>query len=204
MKFTPAAAILTSASPTPGSGTSTSSYLSASAPPHSCTRTAFNALPSAARCSNSLDIYHTARRDLLSPGTRASVPRGLGFARLSMTADALSYQIGFGNEFATEAVPGALPIGQNCPQKHPLGLYTEELNGTAFTAPRAVNRRTWTYRIRPSVMHKPFVPISPGLIRTAPIDEAPATPNQLRWRPLPIPTEPTDFVDGLITFGANG
>ena len=62
----------------------------------------------------------------------------------------------FGNEFATEAVAGALPSGQNAPQQHPLGLYTEQFSGTPFTAPRAVNRRTWTYRIRPSVTHRPY------------------------------------------------
>jgi homogentisate 1,2-dioxygenase len=59
------------------------------------------------------------------------------------------YQSGFGNEFATEAHPGALPRGQNAPQHAPLGLYTEQISGTAFTAPRALNRRTWSYRIRP-------------------------------------------------------
>ena len=64
-----------------------------------------------------------------------------------------TYQSGFGNEFATEAHPGALPQGQNAPQHAPLGLYTEQISGTAFTAPRALNRRTWSYRIRPSVMH---------------------------------------------------
>src|SRR5215203_2737762 len=67
----------------------------------------------------------------------------------------LKYQTGFGNEFATEAVAGALPVGRNSPQKAPLGLYAEQFSGTAFTAPRAHNRRTWTYRIRPSVMHRP-------------------------------------------------
>ena len=67
----------------------------------------------------------------------------------------LTYQSGFGNEFATEAAPGALPVGQNAPQKHQLGLYTEQFSGTPFTAPRATNRRTWTYRIRPSVTHRP-------------------------------------------------
>ena len=59
-------------------------------------------------------------------------------------ADALQYQTGFGNEFATEAVDGGLPQGQNAPQKHPLGLYTEQLSGSPFTAPRAANRRSWT------------------------------------------------------------
>ena len=116
----------------------------------------------------------------------------------------LLYQSGFGNEFATEAVANALPKGQNSPQRHPLGLYTEQLSGTPFTAPRAVNHRTWTYRIRPSVTHKPFDGIPQRLIRSGPFDEVPATPNQLRWNPLPIPTEPTDFVDGIVTLAGSG
>jgi homogentisate 1,2-dioxygenase len=114
------------------------------------------------------------------------------------------YQSGFGNEFATEAIPGALPQGQNSPQKAPLGLYTEQLSGTAFTAPRAVNRRTWTYRIRPSVTHKPYEEIPCRLVRSGPFDEVVTPPNQLRWDPMPLPSEPTDFVDGLITMGGNG
>ncbi len=114
------------------------------------------------------------------------------------------YQSGFGNEFATEAVAGALPQGQNSPQKAPLGLYTEQFSGTTFTAPRSVNRRSWTYRIRPSVTHKPYQEISAGLIRSGPFTEVPTPPNQLRWDPLPLPEKPTDFVDGLVTLGGNG
>lgn len=119
-------------------------------------------------------------------------------------ADEIRYQSGFGNEFATEAVQGALPVGQNAPQDHPLGLYTEQLSGTPFTAPRASNRRTWTYRIRPSVTHQPYQEILTGRIRSTPFDEVPASPNQLRWDPLPIPDEPTDFLDGIVTYGGNG
>lgn len=114
------------------------------------------------------------------------------------------YQSGFGNEFATEAVSGALPTGQNSPQKHPLGLYPEQLSGTAFTAPRALNRRTWTYRIRPSVTHKPYQEIPARSIRSGPFDEVPTPPNQLRWDPVALPADPTDFVDGLVTMGGNG
>ena len=117
---------------------------------------------------------------------------------------ALRYQSGFGNEFATEAVPGALPQGQNSPQKAPFGLYTEQISGTPFTAPRAVNRRSWLYRIRPSVAHSPFQPMARGLLCSTPFDEVPAPPNQLRWQPLPIPAKPTDFIDGLITMAGNG
>jgi homogentisate 1,2-dioxygenase len=114
------------------------------------------------------------------------------------------YQSGFGNEFATEAIAGALPQGQNSPQRHPLGLYTEQFSGTAFTAPRVHNRRTWCYRTRPSTVHKPYEEIAAGLLRSWPCAEAEATPNQLRWDPLAIPTEPTDFIDGLTTIGGNG
>jgi homogentisate 1,2-dioxygenase len=116
----------------------------------------------------------------------------------------LQYQSGFGNEFATEALPGALPRTQIQPQKAPFGLYVEELNGTAFTAPRGVSRSTWSYRIRPSTMHQPFAQVESRLMRSGPFNEVPPTPNQLRWRPLPIPTAPTDFVDGIVTLGGNG
>ena len=116
----------------------------------------------------------------------------------------LQYQSGFGNEFATEAVAGGLPIGQNAPQRHPLGLYTEQFSGSPFTAPRHANRRTWTYRIRPSVTHRPYEEIPARLIRSGPFLETPTTPNQLRWDPLPLPDQPTDFVDGIITLGGNG
>ena len=116
----------------------------------------------------------------------------------------LKYQSGFGNEFATEAVKGALPEGQNSPQKAPLGLYTEQLSGTAFTAPRATNRRTWTYRIRPSVTHKPFSEIGTGLFRSGPFTELPTPPNQMRWNPVPMPEGKTDFVDGIVTMGGSG
>jgi homogentisate 1,2-dioxygenase len=116
----------------------------------------------------------------------------------------LKYQSGFGNEFATEAVPGALPKGQNAPQKAPLGLYTEQYSGTAFTAPRGVNRRSWCYRVRPSVTHKPFEEFPSRLIRSGPFHEVPTPPNQMRWDPLPIPEEATDFVDGMVTMGGSG
>jgi homogentisate 1,2-dioxygenase len=116
----------------------------------------------------------------------------------------LQYQPGFGNEFASEALDGALPRTQIAPQRAPFGLYVEELNGTAFTAPRGVSRSTWSYRIRPSTMHKPFRQIDSKLLRSGPFNEVPPTPNQLRWRPLPMPSQPTDFVDGIVTLGGNG
>ena len=116
-----------------------------------------------------------------------------------------NYLSGFGNEFATEACAGALPQGQNAPQKSSLGLYTEQISGSAFTAPRAVNRRTWSYRIRPSVMHQPYAEFTQTtLLRSGPFREAPMPPNQMRWNPLPFPEEKTDFVMGMVTLGGGG
>src|SRR5207237_6681693 len=88
--------------------------------------------------------------------------------RPSEASSRLRYLSGFGNELASEAVPGALPQGQNAPQVPPKGLYTEQLSGTPFTAPRAANRRSWLYRIRPSAMHGRFRRRDDGLICTAP------------------------------------
>lgn len=114
-----------------------------------------------------------------------------------------NYQSGFGNEFASEALPGALPVGRNSPQRCPYGLYAEQLSGTAFTAPRAANRRAWLYRIRPSAMHEPFEALpAPRLIND--FGSVPTTPDRLRWDPLPLPAEPADFVQGLITMAGNG
>jgi homogentisate 1,2-dioxygenase len=114
------------------------------------------------------------------------------------------YLSGFANELASEALPGALPEGQNAPQRHPLGLYTEQISGTPFTAPRAQNRRSWLYRIRPSAAHPAFHPINNSLLRSAPFDEMAPPPNRLRWDPLPYPDMQADFVDGLVTIGGNG
>jgi homogentisate 1,2-dioxygenase len=113
------------------------------------------------------------------------------------------YQSGFGNTFATEALPGALPIGRNSPQRCPYGLYAEQLSGTAFTAPRADNRRTWLYRIRPAAMHEPFERMGNHRI-VSDFAAVPAPPDQLRWNPLPMPAAPTDFIDGLITMAGHG
>ena len=121
-----------------------------------------------------------------------------------MTLNSATYQTGFGNHFATEAVPGALPVGRNSPQKTPMGLYAEQLSGTAFTAPRAENRRSWLYRLRPSAQHPAYRPFAQGPVRCGPFHDAPPSPNRMRWDPLPIPTAPTDWVEGLVTYGGNG
>ena len=114
------------------------------------------------------------------------------------------YLSGFGNEHASEAVAGALPQGRNSPQRPPLGLYAEQISGTAFTAPRALNRRAWLYRIRPSAAHGAYRRIDNRLLRSAPFGEVDAPPNRLRWSPLPLPDAPADFIDGLVTMAGNG
>jgi homogentisate 1,2-dioxygenase len=114
-----------------------------------------------------------------------------------------AYQSGFGNEFATEALPGALPVGRNSPQKAPYGLYTEQVSGTAFTAPRHSNRRSWLYRIRPAAMHGPFSVLAHASFH-GDFNAGPVTPDQLRWSPLPMPAAPTDWLDGLFTMAGNG
>ena len=113
------------------------------------------------------------------------------------------YQSGFGNEFATEALSGVLPAGRNSPQRVAYGLYAEQLSGTAFTAPRHANRRSWLYRIRPAALHGAFKPLEHAHFHNR-FDEVPASPNQLRWDPFPLPSAPTDFIDGLFTIAGNG
>jgi homogentisate 1,2-dioxygenase len=121
----------------------------------------------------------------------------------SAAATALGYQSGFGNQFASEALPGALPVGRNSPQRPPYGLYAEQFSGTAFTAPRHANRRSWLYRIRPAAVHGSFRRIADGRL-SSDFAAVESSPNQLRWAPLPLPRAPTDFVEGLVTLGGNG
>jgi homogentisate 1,2-dioxygenase len=123
-----------------------------------------------------------------------------------MADDEFHYASGFGNEFVTEAVEGALPAGRNSPQQAPLGLYAEQLSGTAFTQPRGANRRTWVYRILPSARHPAFRRIDNKKLKSTPFDELEPDPNRLRWNPLPLPYEDDrqDFIDGLFTIGGNG
>ena len=115
----------------------------------------------------------------------------------------LRYMTGFGNECATEAVPGTLPVGRNSPQRVAHGLYAEQISGTAFTAPRGENRRSWLYRIRPGAMHGSFESYSQPRFHND-FGNGPVTPDQLRWNPLPIPERPADFVDGLLTMAGSG
>lgn len=116
------------------------------------------------------------------------------------------YMSGFGNSFETEALPGALPIGRNSPQKVNYGLYAEQLSGSPFTAPQATNQRSWLYRIRPGVKHTArFARIDRGHIRTAPERDDTEMPiGQLRWSPISVPKEKTTFVTGLHTVTVAG
>jgi len=119
-----------------------------------------------------------------------------------MTRD---YLTGFGNEFETEAVTGALPKGQNSPQRSAYGLYAEQFSGTAFTAPRDHNRRSWLYRRLPSALHGKFEPYKGAAkVETGPVENIVFSPNRMRWDPMPIPDTSTDWIDGLTTIAANG
>ncbi len=141
--------------------------------------------------SNSLE-----KTSISEKGSNASKNRG---------TDSLSYQSGFANHFASEAVEGALPKGQNSPQKAPYGLYAEQLSGSSFLALRHENLRSWLYKIRPSVVHTRFAPLPMRQLRSRPFCEVDATPDQLRWDPVPLPQgNPVDFIDGMITFAGNG
>jgi homogentisate 1,2-dioxygenase len=129
------------------------------------------------------------------------------FSKTAETDIAPQYMSGFRNTFESEALPDVLPVGQNSPQKVNYGLYAEQLSGSPFTAPQATNQRSWLYRIRPSVRHTGrFTRIDKRLIRTAPQarDENELPIGQLRWKPMPIPSEELTFVSGLRTMTTAG
>src|ERR1700761_7939112 len=108
---------------------------------------------------------------------------------------ALEYLSGFGNHVETEAIPGTLPVGRNSPQRVKRGLYAEQFSGSAFTAPRGANKRSWLYRLRPSVKHvSRFSPVAHDRLRSAPdADRHPLPIGALRWNPVLIPNQPLDF-----------
>ena len=127
-------------------------------------------------------------------------------AQLAVDKAALAYMPGFGNDFETESLPGALPQGQNSPQKLNYGLYAEQLSGSPFTAPRGTNERSWLYRIRPSVRHSGrFKKIDYPHWKTAPhVADHSLALGQLRWSPLPAPTEELNFLQGIRTMTTAG
>lgn len=122
-----------------------------------------------------------------------------------MTTTSLKYMCGFGNEFSTEALPGALPDRGNSPQKAPYGLYAEQLSGTAFTLPRSLNRRSWLYRIRPGATHGAFEASKAGAHWLSAFNQVPAPPNRIRWDPIAMPAARAkrDFIDGMMTVAGN-
>ncbi|ANH66383.1 homogentisate 1,2-dioxygenase [Mitsuaria sp. 7] len=122
---------------------------------------------------------------------------------------ALNYQSGFGNQFETESVPGALPKGRNSPQRAPMDLYPELLSGSAFTAPRVENRRTWLYRRQPSVVTGAFHAYEQPFWTSGAAGGVAAPPDPLRWHPFPMPETQAnaagvDFVDSIKTIVSNG
>lgn len=116
-----------------------------------------------------------------------------------------AYLPGFGNEFSSEALPGALPDRGNSPQRAPYGLYAEQINGTPFTIARAANRRTWMYRIRPAATHGAFAPSQAAARWLSSFNQVPTPPNRLRWDPWAMPGAgtPVDFIDGMVTVAGN-
>ena len=110
----------------------------------------------------------------------------------------------FGGEFQSESITGALPVGRNSPQRPALGLYAEQLSGTAFTAPRHENRRSWIYRRMPGAAHDAFHPLPHGGLAAPPFADGLLTPNRLRWDPMPLPAHGVDWLDGLHTLCGNG
>tara|TARA_Y100001934_G_C12314959_1_gene756903 strand:- start:45 stop:1352 length:1308 start_codon:yes stop_codon:yes gene_type:complete len=118
--------------------------------------------------------------------------------------DKNNYMSGFGNEFSSEALEGALPEKGNTPQKIKYGLYAEQISGSAFTAPNHSNKRTWLYKMRPSVTHGVFEPFEHDHLKSAPFGSEFTRPNAMRWDPLSTPSKKTDFIDGLWTVAGNG
>ncbi|KAI0257822.1 homogentisate 1,2-dioxygenase-domain-containing protein [Gloeopeniophorella convolvens] len=124
--------------------------------------------------------------------------------------DPYQYQVGFGNRFASEAVPGVLPEAQNCPQRVKYGLYIESMTGTSFVAPRAESKTAWMYRVRPSVAHKGFTPLEPNPDLEAEFSltnpHIQVSPTQLAWHPFAVPQAGSgvDFARGLKTLCGAG
>ncbi len=137
--------------------------------------------------------------------TRSKARRPSRECAASIAEGNAGYMSGFGNGFESEALPGALPVGRNSPQRCPYGLYAEQISGSPFTAPRIANERSWLYRIRPTVQHwGRFEKLDPGLWRTAPCLEHEMPIAPLRWSPIPIPKETMSFLGGVRTITTAG
>ncbi len=137
---------------------------------------------------------------MTSPKTKPITSTVIG----ATTTPKRHYLSGFGNQFASEALPGALPQGRNSPQRAPMGLYAELMSGSAFTAPRHVNQRSWLYRRQPSVVSGAHTPYAQPHLKSGAADGVAMPPDPLRWAPINVPDAATDFVDGLRTVVVNG
>lgn len=145
----------------------------------------------------------TEKRKVSSEST--SDPKKIKKSDEKVNIDPYKYMAGLGNEHASEALPGSLPIGQNTPQKCAYGLYAEQLSGTSFTTPRGLNQRTWFYRSQPNCKHLPYVPATKHAWDVkAEFSKGVTKPNRIRWLPFAIPEKTTDFVEGLHTVGGSG
>lgn len=166
-----------------------------------------------------LEVWQTAVDDLTAAGaqidavtedTTEHTIHPSNTAALRRTLEALvtppfETQTGFGNHLKSEAVDGALPLHQNAPQHVPYGLIAEQINGTGFTVERARNRRTWMYRLRPAIHDRPFTAMdNPPPHFVARFDHGSTTPEVQRYKPVSVPTEPTDFLDGVLSFAGAG
>jgi hypothetical protein len=63
-----------------------------------------------------------------------TVPQSMSMATAVEVVDGVTYRYmtGFQNQFVTEVLPGAVPVGRNTPRTVPYNLYTEQISGTAF------------------------------------------------------------------------
>ncbi len=118
----------------------------------------------------------------------------------------LRYQAGFGNAFQSEAVTGALPTEQNTPNPPPFKLITEQINGTGLTVHRAHNHRVWLYRLRAQILDRPFRAVSdPRHARfVADFRDGVPIPQVMGFNPVTMPSEPTNWLQGLTTFAGAG
>ena len=144
--------------------------------------------------------FKTLRRTSTNTTPKSPISSLAGSPRPPEDPPMTSHLTGFGNHFSSEAIPGALPIGRNSPQKPAFGLYAEQLSGTAFTMARAENRRSWLYRLRPSAEHPRYVLTQDFAGNRT----QPASPNRLRWSPREIPAEPISFHDSVMPALWNG
>jgi homogentisate 1,2-dioxygenase len=163
-----------------------------------------------------------SRKDIDSSSHNSITQQSFSLTSSYVEEDGILYQTGFGNSFESEVIPNALPRGRNNPRQVPYQLYAEQISGTAFTLPRATNRRTWLYRIQPSVVgtSQSFVPVvvndttsssnqqqqQPPFPENLDTQDRMVDPNPLRWKPFPFCESGSgkSFLDGLQIMMSSG